>query len=216
MRLLISVSATSIRKTIYWMTLLCFIAFTPHARASVTYSVNFNGSTIDLTGFVTVNSLGSFTPTTFDANVIDYFVVASENGFGVFEFTPINSTWGGVGNIFAGQETGGNITINVLSDTIEMLAPLGGTFIVTNGFLTADVAVNGSRPNLRFAQNELAFRQPNPPDSTVSEFLPSSVFTLASNSQQIPEPSTWSLTGLSLAGLYFLRRRKKPAFSASF
>jgi len=57
------------------------------AQAGIIYDVNFNGSTIDLAGFIDANTLGTFTPTAFDATLADYAITASNNGLASFLFT---------------------------------------------------------------------------------------------------------------------------------
>lgn len=64
------------------------------AHAGIIYDVNINGSTIDLVGLIDANTLGTFSPTAFDATLANYSITASNNGLATFLFTLANSNMG--------------------------------------------------------------------------------------------------------------------------
>lgn len=176
------------------------IALALPASAGTIYNINFNGSVVDLSGFIETDAVGTFSPTAFDSLITNYSILGSWNGFAPFTFTKANSTWGGN---FAGA--GVNVSISILGSAITLSAPLGYDFDGGNIFLIADnPAPDGIIQNLRIAQNHFGFR--SDPDTMVFETV-SPTFTLAT--ARVPEPTPLSLlaAGLGLIGFHVRRRR---------
>jgi hypothetical protein len=157
------------------------IASVMPAHAGTIYDVSFNGSKIDLSGFIETNAVGDFSPGDFDSQVLSYSLVASWNGFAPFTFTAANSTWGF-------NFEGANVVISILNGMISLSAPTGGDFDGGNGFLMADVATNGAQENLRLFQDHLGFRTSDPPNAMLFDTL-SGPFVLG-KARAIPEPAS--------------------------
>lgn len=176
------------------------IALALPANAGAIYNINFNGSVVDLSGFIETDAVGIFSPTDFDSQITNYSIFGSWNGFAPFEFTKANSTWGGS---FVGA--GANVSISILASAITLSAPLGYDYDGGNIFLIADnPAPDGIIQNLRIAQDHLGFR--SDPDTMVFETV-SPTFTLATAS--VPEPTSLSLLAAGLGLIAFRVRRRR-------
>lgn len=173
------------------------------AQSAVVYSVSYDGAKIDLNGSITVNSLGSFSASAFDANVLSYSITASNNGLATYVFTDVNSTWGPTG-------TGDYVTITALADTLSIVAnsdgPNGSDYL----FLIADVVTNGARENLRLFEDQFGFRMPAPSSILVFDTV-NTPFVIGNSRNDVPEPSTLALIGLALAGVAASSRQRKAA-----
>jgi hypothetical protein len=180
-----------------------------HAHAGTIYNINFNGSTVDLSGFIETDALGTFSPTALDSLISNYSILASWNGANPFTFTKANSTWG---EGFLGA--GANVIISILGGAFQLSAPTGNDFNGGNLFLFADnPASDGIIQNLRIAQNHFGFR--SSPDTMVFETV-SPTFTFAT--ARIPEPAPLPLmiSGLALIVVHLRSnaRTKRPLLAA--
>lgn len=166
------------------------------------YTVNYDGSNIDLTGTIETNAIGTFQPSALDALLIDYQITASQNGNFPFVFTKDNSTWGATGN-------GSLINIIISASTITFSSPssLGAIDQSENQFVRADIATNWTRENLRYYLDQLGFLPPSPNDfiqDTVStEFVLATLQTTP-----VDEPFDFLLLSMGFIGLGIARYRK--------
>src|SRR5215467_10250673 len=112
-----------------------FCSLAVPASASTIYSIDFDGATVDLSGFIEVDAVGSFTPAEFDAAVLNYSITASNNGAAVYTFTAANSTFGPSG-------FGGDVTITADGTVIGLSSVATTTFFEPSVFLLADVITN--------------------------------------------------------------------------
>jgi hypothetical protein len=176
------------------------------AHAGTIYNINFNGGTVDLSGFIETDALGTFSPTALDSMISNYSILASWNGANPFTFTKANSTWG---EGFLGA--GANVIISILGGAFQLSAPTGYDFNGGNLFLLADnPAPDGIIQNLRIAQDHLGFR--SSPDTMVFETV-SPTFTLGL--ARIPEPAPLPLmvSGLALIAVHLRRAARTSRHS---
>ncbi|WP_394754492.1 PEP-CTERM sorting domain-containing protein [Crenothrix sp.] len=177
--------------------------------AGTVYNLNFNGSNIDLIGFIETEAWEQTSPGLFDVDVIDYSITASNNGAFAYTFNFDNSSWGGSEN---NVEWGTNITITINEAMIKLSVPT-----VTRAqnqqydtFLIADTATNGGRQSLSFYNGQLGFSTFNPLN-LVFYNIADPLFVLATTQPQlqlptVPEPAHLILLITGLLGMYLLRQ----------
>jgi hypothetical protein len=171
------------------------------AQAQTTYTVAFNGGTIDLFGTIQVSAFGLFNGSIVGANVVDYSITASNNGAAAFTFTMANSFWGGSG-------VGTALTFEATATSLSITSLFGVNSSV-NRFLTANAATNGAIENLRLnSDGDLGYRTPSPPDVLLTEQV-GTTFVLGTAPVAVPEPTSLALVLTGVVGVAgaVLRRR---------
>lgn len=182
-----------------------FFSSTP-LYAGTIYNINFNGSHIDLTGFIETSDWDQTSPTVFDSQVMNYSIMASNNGALAYTFNPSNSSWGGVENT---DEWGSNVTLTITEDLIKLSAAPSTPNQLYDTFLIANTATNGIRQSLSFYNTQLGFK--TSPLNFVLYDTVQPLFVLATTQPQsptIPEPTGLILLSTGLLGIRFVRYRR--------
>jgi hypothetical protein len=173
----------------------------PAAEAQATYTVNFNGGTIDLAGTIQVSAFGLWSPQNFDANAVNYSITASSNGTSIFTFTNENSKWGG--NV--------NGLLTTINATAGLLQLSGGGYDAGSAlgiFLIATATTDGRVENLRlFSGGNIGYFPPIASGLGLISEQVGDPFTLGTSSV-VPEPGTYALMAVGLLGLAAVRRRR--------
>lgn len=186
--------------------------FFPIAANAVTYTVDYDGPNIDLTGTIETSALGSFSASQFDASLTQFSITASFNGAAnsIFTFTDGNSSFGGS---FQGQQFGGLITVDVTPTTISINTLGTNLFDGSTVFLNADVLTDGALQNLTIIPGIFRFRSNSA--ANVAFETATVPFTLASAPAAIPLPASLPLLALSIGCLAALRRGRRSALPLS-